>query len=98
METVYIKFIQGTRIWHLTTQNTYNLEECLLKIIPKMFSNSDAPINTLMTNPYIKIDLTTQYNNEDLAYCILVEYCTLGVIEKSSLHLQIPIINKIIHS
>jgi hypothetical protein len=98
METVYIKFIQGTRIWHLTTQNTCDLEECLLKIISKMFSNSDAPVNTLITNPHVKIDLTTQYNNEDLAYCILAEYCTLGVIEKSSLHLQFPIINKIIHS
>lgn len=98
METVYIKFIQGSRIWHLTTQKTDNLEECLLRIIPNMFSNSDAPINTLLTNMYIKINLTTQYNNEDLAYCIMPAYCTLGVIEKSSLHLQFPIINKIIHS
>lgn len=98
METVYIKFIQGTRVWHLTTQNTDNLEECLLKIIPKMFSNSDAPVNTLLTNMYIKVNLTTQYNNEDLAYCIMPEYCALGVIEKSSLHLTYPIINKIIHS
>lgn len=97
METVYIKFIHGSYIWHFTTYNMPKLEEHLLKIILKYKSNGSELVNELLNITDIKINLTTQYNDEDLAYCIMPEYFMLGVIEKTSLHLQVPIVNKIIH-
>ena len=97
METVYIKFIYGSYIWHFTTHNVPKLEEYLLKIVLKYESNVCEIVNDLSTSTNIKIQLTTQYNNEDLAYCIMPEYFMLGVIEKTSLHLSVPIVNKIIH-
>ena len=97
METVYIKFIYGSYIWHFTTHNMPKLEEHLLKIILKYKSNGSELVNELLNITDIKINLTTQYNDEDLAYCIMPEYFMLGVIEKTSLHLPVPIVNKIIH-
>lgn len=97
METVYIKFVYGSYIWHFTTYNTPNLEEYLLKIVLKYESNGSEIVNDLLATTNIKLKLTTQYNNEDLAYCIMPEYFMLGVIEKTSLNSLIPIVNKIIH-
>lgn len=97
METVYIKFINGSYIWHFTTHNSPKLEEYLLKIILKYKFNATELVNELFNTTDIKVNLTTQYNNEDLAYCIMPKYFMLGVIEKTSIHLQVPIINKIIH-
>ena len=97
METVYIKFIYGSYMWHFTTHNMPKLILHFLKIILKYKSNGTELVKQLLNITDIKINLTTQYNNEDLAYCIMPEYFMLGVIEKTSLHLQVPIINKIIH-
>lgn len=97
METVYIKFIQGAAVWHLTTQKEPKLEEYLLKMVLKYKSSGSELVNELLNITDVKINLTTQYNNEDLAYCIMPDYYMLGVVEKTSLHLPVPIINKIIH-